>query len=149
MGQHLGLPEQAERHAGAHLREMDGHSARRSADAVARALSPCGRGRGPAKRGGWVWRRCAAGLCVRPLTPTPSRKGRGGFQASRWASNVTYVFQFGAVFASFPALLAGALLTIELSAGAMVFGLVLAVASPFSPTPRHTLRARVRALSFA
>src|SRR5260221_5102356 len=134
MGQQLGLTEQGERPAWAHLREMDGPSARRSGGAVARALSPCGRGRGPAKRGGWVWRRCAAGLCVRPLTPTLSRKGRGGFQASRWASNVTYVFQFGAVFASFPALLAGALLTIELSAGAMVFGLALAVVCAFAKT---------------
>jgi len=47
---------------------------------------------------------------------------------------VTYVFQFGAVFASFPALLAGALLTIELSAGAMVIGLMLAVACAFAKT---------------
>ena len=47
---------------------------------------------------------------------------------------MTYVFQFGAVFASFPALLAGALLTIELSAGAMVIGLMLAVACAFATT---------------
>src|SRR5258708_16477331 len=47
---------------------------------------------------------------------------------------MTYVFKLGAVFASFPALLAGALLTIELSAGAMVFGLALAVACAFAKT---------------
>jgi polar amino acid transport system permease protein len=47
---------------------------------------------------------------------------------------VNYVFQFGGVFASFPALLRGALLTIELSAGAMVLGLALAVAGAFAKT---------------
>ncbi len=45
-----------------------------------------------------------------------------------------YVFQFGPVFASVPALLRGALLTIELSAGAMVLGLALGIAGAFAKT---------------
>jgi polar amino acid transport system permease protein len=57
-----------------------------------------------------------------------SHPGRGNGLA------VTYVFQFGAVFASFPALLSGALLTVELSAGAMVLGLALAVGCAFAKT---------------
>ena len=50
---------------------------------------------------------------------------------------MTYVLQFGAVFASFPALLSGALLTVELSSGAMVLGLALAVACAFARTSRR------------
>jgi polar amino acid transport system permease protein len=43
-----------------------------------------------------------------------------------------YVLQFGPVFAGFPDLLRGALLTIELSLGAMLFGLVVAIACAFA-----------------
>jgi polar amino acid transport system permease protein len=49
-------------------------------------------------------------------------------------SEMHYIFQFGTVFASFPALLRGALLTVELSAGAMVLGLALAIAGAFAKT---------------
>src|SRR5476651_1515041 len=100
MGQYLDLPEQAERHAVAHLREMDGHPAGRSADTLGRGVPSSLRER--------------------------ERRRRGE------DPRVAYVLQFGAVFASFPALLAGALLTIELSAGAMVLGLALAVACAFA-----------------
>src|SRR5260370_5019477 len=74
--------------------------------------------------------RLAAEVSSKPREPAGSR--RYGRVARH--SVMTYVFQFGAVFASFPALLAGALLTIELSAGAMVFGLALAVACAFAKT---------------
>jgi polar amino acid transport system permease protein len=43
-----------------------------------------------------------------------------------------YVLQFGPVFAGLPDLLRGALLTIELSLGAMLFGLVVAIACAFA-----------------
>jgi polar amino acid transport system permease protein len=43
-----------------------------------------------------------------------------------------YVLQFGPVFAGLPDLLQGALLTIELSLGAMLFGLIVAIACAFA-----------------
>jgi polar amino acid transport system permease protein len=53
---------------------------------------------------------------------------------------VNYVFQFNVVWEHFPELLAGALLTIQLSATAMVLGLCLAVLCAYGKTagPRPT-----------
>jgi polar amino acid transport system permease protein len=49
---------------------------------------------------------------------------------------VTYVFQFGFVWREFDLLLAGAWLTIKLSAGAMLFGLIVGIACAAAKTSR-------------
>ena len=56
-----------------------------------------------------------------------------------------YVFQFGAVTREFDLLLQGAWLTIKLSAGAMLFGLIVAIACAMAKTSRRrALRAAVQ-----
>jgi polar amino acid transport system permease protein len=56
---------------------------------------------------------------------------------------VNYVFQFGTVPREFDLLLSGALLTVELSAAAMVFGLLLGVACARGKQSRHPAVRRV------
>jgi polar amino acid transport system permease protein len=58
---------------------------------------------------------------------------------------VNYVFQFGFVWREFDLLLAGAWLTVKLSAGAMVFGLIVGIACAAGKTSRwRALRAMVQ-----
>ncbi len=64
---------------------------------------------------------------------------------------MSYVFQFGTVWRELDLLLAGALLTIKLSAGAMFFGLIVAIAcakarTSTSPVLRGIVQAYIEAI---